>query len=506
MSAPVKYTISPSMSAVAYVFGENANNYNIYGTNTKTQPKSIASVLSADFSGCYLKVSVSDPVTLAQIYKNIGSTLHIPIDAKQMFWLAFNKATKLTHETDSDTTKTSDLNIHTLELKIPISILGQYIITLIENINDPAKLTEYIQSRSNYNSRDAPQHDASNSNFSKTENVILEINTNSVPECYKPQCIRIDKIPYKNDITTTPELKPHTLTSDCLQLPEVCYSAIKYELVINLQKQNLKYNMDMIGEIPTHNFYPAMNERFKRHARLLDCKCFKFGCDFVCTTPEDLKHHLKTSACSDYVDFYAKNHKKLATDSLQIINDQLFKNSFPALCRKSISILQGIKGEEKHNTYVCNSPLCEYSTHTIENMLEHFRLLGCQYSPIIMKYYGVEHPMPTEADNRKWLVNNLVDNLNGNLSAHGHTAINSDIKLDIYQFNITPHDAEWHAKLVVNLALGAKCINCKTHRQNIVNISCCHLSVCSKCFSSFTSPKCADCFTPIDEYLVISGI
>lgn len=480
MAANTKYTISPSISAVAQVFGDHANNYKIFRSKTSQPPQSILSYLATDFTGCYLWVSMTDPVALSKIPEQ-KRTLHIAVDSAQNFWLAFNR---ISGTTDG------------YEIKLPISVLGHHFITLLGSVSDTSKLTEYFSNPSKYE----PE-------------IVLDVPVAGLPECYKPHQLRVSKFPEQtNTVGTTPKSvcaapKPHTLMPTTWQpLPEECRASISYQLVINLQKQNLKHQIEQINTQPAHNLYPAMNERQKRRAKLMDCRCLKFGCDFVGATPEDLKHHLKTSACSDYVDFYAANHQRLATDSLQIINDQLFKNSFPALCRKTIRVIQGAKGEEKHNTYTCNSTLCEYTTHTVENMLEHFRLLGCQYAPLIRKYYGNDHPMPTDADNRKWLVENLIDDLNGDLSVSGNTKINMDKTPGIYRFDIKSFDLEWYSELAANLASCQVCINCGTNRQNVVSLACCHLSVCSKCLGSFQDPKCSECFQPLDEYLVITGI
>jgi len=472
MTDNTKYTISPSISAVVQVFGERANNYKIFRPKTSQPPQSLLSYLAADFTGCYLRVSMTDPIALDPEKKH---TLHIAVDSQQILWLGFNRM--------------SGTGTEGYEIKLPIAVLGQQFITLLENVSDTSKLTEYLANPSQY----------------KTA-IVLDVPVTNLPECYKPHQLRVAKFP-SEDSTFSNLFKPHTLmTTTWLPLPEECRASINYELIIDLQKQNLKTQLNEINIKPAHNLNPAMNERQKHRARLIDCRCFKFGCDFVCTTPEELKHHLKTCGCSDYVDFCAANHQRLATDSLQIINDQLFKNSLPALCRKTIQIIQGAKGETKHNTYTCNSPLCEYSTHTVENMLEHFRLLGCQYAPLIRNYYGSDHALPTEADNRKWLAGNLIDDMNGDLTASGNTRINIGKMPDIYRFDIKQFDQEWYSELTANLAIGRICINCGTNRQNIVSLGCCHLSVCSKCLGGFKDPKCAQCFHPLDEYLVVTGI
>jgi len=478
-----KYTISPSISAVVQLFGEYANNYKIFRDKTSRPPQSLLSYLAADFTGCYLRISMTDPTALSLITEK-KHTLHIAVDAAQNFWLAFNQI--LGQCATSDT-------ISGYEIKLPISVLGHHFITLIENVNDIGKLTEYF---------------ANPSKFVCAE-IVLDVPVSGLPECYKSHQLRVAKCPMENGAASTntifPTSKPHTLMPTTWHaLPEECQASISYQLVINLQKQNLKQQINGINTLPVHNLYPAMNTSRKRRARLHDCKCLKFGCEFVAATPEELKHHLKSSACSDYVDFYAANHQRLATDSQQIINDQLFKNTFPALCRKTTRVIQGAKSEELHNTYTCNSPLCEYTTHKVENILEHFRLLGCQYAPIIRKYYGTNHSLPTEADNRKWRMDNLIDKLNGDLTVSGNTKINMDTDPDIYRFDIKQFDLEWYSELITNLALGGMCINCCTNRQNVVSLGCCHLSICSKCLGSFRNPKCSECFLPLDEYMVIT--
>jgi hypothetical protein len=501
MSVPnsIQYSISPSISAVAKVFGDHTNNYKLFRAETKQPPQTLLSYLSSDFAGCYLRVSMTDPIALAQIHDK-KRTLHIPVDSKHDFWLGFKRC--------QPSTATTDLKSG-FEIKLPISVLGYHFITLIENIQENQSQTQKLNA---YFAE--PTHDVSD--------IVLDIPVSSLPDCYKPHVLRVAKFPSEDSAdVTNPMPKPHMLMpTTWTELPEECRCAVKYELVINLKKQNLKHQIQQIECQPAHTLYPAMNEKHKRRARLLDCRCLKFGCSFVCDTPEELKHHLKTSPCSDYVDFYAANHQRLATDSLQIIDDQLFKNSFPALCRKTIRTIQGVKGQEPHKTYTCNSPLCEYSTHTIENILEHFRLLGCQYSPIIQKYYGTGHTLPTEADNRKWLVDNLVDELNGDLkmtgaavvplTVSGNTKINLEKSSELYRFDIVPFNTdkfiEWYSTLIANLSMGGMCIMCCANRQNVVSLSCCHLSVCSRCLGSFQSPKCAECFLPLDEYLVITGI
>ena len=485
MSSTVKYTISPSISAVAQVFGDHTNNYKLFRAETKQPPQTLLSYLSSDFAGCYLRVSMTDPVALAQIPEK-KRTLHIPVDSKQDFWLGFKRCQPITATSG-------------YEIKLPISVLGYHFITLIENIQENQSQTQKL-----------------NEYFAEPDgawtDIVLDVPVSGLPDCYKPHRLRVAKFPSEDSADiTNPMPKPHMLMpTTWTELPEECRDAVKYELVINLKKQNLKHQIQQINEQPAHTLYPAMDEKRKRRARLLDCRCLKFGCDFVCSTPEELKHHLKTSPCSDYVDFYAANHQRLATDSLQIIDDQLFKNSFPALCRKTIRTIQGVKSQEKHKTYVCNSPLCEYSTHTVENMLEHFRLLGCQFAPIIQKYYGTRHALPTEADNRKWLVDTLVDELNGDLSVSGNTKINPEKSSELYRFDIVPSTSdkfiEWYSTLITNLSNGSLCIMCGVNRQNVVSLGCCHLSVCSQCLGSFQSPKCAECFQPLNEYLVITGI
>lgn len=477
-SEQTKYTISPSISAVVQVFGEHANNYKIYRTKSQQPPQSLLSYLSSDFTGCYLKVSMKDP-TLIGLISDKKQTLHIPIDSSSNFWLAFNRV--------------SGDSSQGYEIKLPISVLGHHFITLLENTSNVKNLAEYFANPSDLKL-----------------DVFLDVPVADMPECYKPHQLRVAKFPETDPNNPTP--KPHTLQPTTWQpLTEECRASICYQLVINLQKQKLKHQIEQINTLPAHNLYPAMNERHKRRAILMDCRCLKFGCQFVGATPEDLKQHLKNSPCSDYVDFYAANHQRLAKDSLQIINDQLFKNTFPALCRKTSRVIQGIKGSETHKTFTCNSPLCEYTTHTVENILEHFRLLGCQFAPIIRKYYGSDHPMPTEEDNRKWHVSNLVDNLNGELTVSENTSrIILEKSAELYRFDIVPYTydkfIEWYGELISNLALGGTCINCGINRQNVVSLGCCHLSVCSKCLGSFQSPKCAECFLPLDEYLIITGI
>ncbi len=472
-----KYSISPSISAVVRVFGGHANDYKVFRTGTKQPPQTLLSYLSADFSRCYLQISMTDPVTVAQIPAK--RTLHVPVDGKQDFWLGF--------------TKLSEPENPGFEIKLPIATLGHNFITILENLRDISKLDEYFA---------APD----------TERPVinLDLQVEDLPESYKPHNIRVAKFPeMKSNTQTQPHpLLPTTFT----QLPEECRAAVKYQLVIDLKKQNLKHKINQIETQPAHNLYPAMNEKYKRRARLLDCRCLKFGCNFEAATPDELKEHLKSCEDSDYVDFYAANHQRLATDSMQIINDQLFKNSFPALCRKTVRVVQGAKGEETHATYTCNSLLCEYTTSRVENMLEHFRLLGCAYTPIIKKYYGTDHPLPTEEDNRKWQVANLVDDgISPDTSANGMQSVgankvNLEKNPDIYRFDIQPIDIDWQANLSAELALGNNCMHCATNRQNVVSLSCCHLSVCSKCLGGFKDPKCAECFQPITEYIVITGI
>jgi hypothetical protein len=421
---------------------------------------------------------MTDPAAVAQIPAK--RTLQVPTGHKQDFWLGF--------------TKLSGPENPGFEIKLPIATLGHNFITILENLSDTTKLDEYFA---------APD----------TERPIisLELQVEELPEIYKPQNIRVAKYPEFQ--ANTPQQPYPLLPTTFTQLPEECRVAIRYHLVIDLKKQNLKHQIKQIGTLPAHNLYPAMNEKYKRRARLLDCQCLKFGCNFVAATPDELKEHLKSCEDSDYVDFYAANHQRLASDSMQIINDQLFKNSFPALCRKTVRVVQGAKGEEKHATYTCNSLLCEYTTSRVENMLEHFRLLGCAYAPIIRKYYGTDHPLPTEEDNRQWRVASLVDDTSVNtitsasgMATVGATKVNLEKNPDIYRFDIQPLDAVWQTNLSTNLALGDNCIHCCSSRQNVVSLGCCHLSFCSKCFGGFKDPKCPECFEPINEYMVITGI
>jgi hypothetical protein len=469
-----KYSVSPSISAVVRVFGEHANNYKIFRTETKQPAQTLLSYLSADFSRCYLHVSMTDPHAVSQIPAK--RTLHIPVDGKQDFWLGFGKL--------------PDLENPGFEIKLPMATLGHNFITMLENLRDTSKLDEYFMALD-----------------TERPIITLDVQIEELPEIYKPYNIRVAE--FHENLSNIPESQqqPHTLLpTTYTTLPEECRAAIKYQLVIVLQKQNLKHQIKQIASQSAHNLYPAMNEKYKRRARLLDCLCLKFGCNFVCATPDELKEHLKLCEDSDYVDFYAANHYRLATDSMQIIDDQLFKNSFPALCRKTARIVQGSKGEEKRSTYSCNSLLCEYSTSRLENMLEHFRLLGCAYTPIIKKYYGSDHPLPTEEDNRKWQVASLVDNGIPDDMPTSAIKVNLEKNPDIYRFDIQQLDRDWQTNLAANLALGDNCINCNSNRQNVVSLGCCHLSVCSKCLGGFKDPKCAECFEPITEYMIITGI
>lgn len=469
-----KYSVSHSISAVVRVFGEHANNYKIFRTETKQPAQTLLSYLSADFSRCYLYVSMTDHVSVEQIPDK--RTLHIPVDGKQDFWLGFSKL--------------PDLENSGFEIKLPVATLGHNFITILENLRDTSKLDEYFM---------APN----------TERPVinLDIQIEELPEIYKPYNIRVAKFPESWPNVTESQQQPHLLLPTTYSnLPEECHATIRYQLVLNLQKQNLKTQIKQVETQPAHNLYPAMNEKHKRRARILDCRCLKFGCCFVGATPDELKHHLQTCQDSDYVDFYAANHHRLATDSIQIINDQLFKNSFPALCRKTVRVIQGVKGEETLAEYTCNSLLCEYSTSRLENMLEHFRLLGFAYTPIIKQYYGTDHPLPTEEDNRKWQVTNLINNSIPDYLAGGTGKVNLEKNPDIYRFDIQQLDSDWQTNLSANLLLGDNCINCGTNRQNVVSLGCSHLSVCSKCLGEFKDPKCAECFQPITEYMIITGI
>ena len=469
-----QYSISPSISAVVRVFGEHTNNYKIFRTETKQPAQTLLSYLSADFSRCYLQISMTDPQAVSQIPAK--RTLHIPVDGKQDFWLGFDKL--------------PDLENPSFEIKLPMATLGHNFITILENLRDTSKLDEYFASPD-------------------TERPIinLDVQVEELPEIYKPYNIRIAKFPENRSNIPESQQHPHPLLpTTYTTLPEEYRAAIKYQLVIALQKQNLKHQIIQIETQPAHNLYPAMNEKHKRRARILDCRCLKFGCEFVGATPDELKGHLQTCEDSDYVDFYAANHHRLATDSIQIINDQLFKNSFPALCRKTVRVIQGVKGEETLAEYTCNSLLCEYSTSRLENMLEHFRLLGCAYTPIIKQYYGTDHPLPTEEDNRKWQVASLVDTSIPDDMPASSIKVNLEKNPDIYRFDIQQLDSDWQTNLTANLALGDNCINCGSNRQNVVSLGCCHLTVCSKCFGGFKDPKCAECFQPITEYMVITGI
>ena len=480
-----KYSVSHSISAVVWVFGEHANNYKIFRTETNQPAQTLLSYLSADCSRCYLYVSMTDHVSVEQIPAK--RTLHIPVDGKQDFWLGFSKL--------------PDLENPGFEIKLPVATLGHNFITILENLRDTSKLDEYFM---------APN----------TERPVinLDLQVEELPEIYKPHNIRVAKFPKNCPNITESQQQPHLLLPTTYSnLPEECRATIRYQLVLNLQKQNLKTQIKQVETQPAHNLYPAMNEKYKRRARLLDCRCLKFGCCFVGETPDELKHHLQTCHDSDYVDFYAANHHRLATDSIQIINDQLFKNSFPALCRKTVrvpstlnyrvsTVVQGVKGEETLTEYTCNSLLCEYSTPRLENMLEHFRLLGLAYTPIIKQYYGTDHPLPTEEDNRKWQVTNIINNSIPDYLAGGTGNVNLEKNPDIYRFDIQQLDRDWQTNLAANLVLGDNCINCGTNRQNVVSLGCSHLSVCSKCLGGFKDPKCAECFQPITEYMIITGI
>jgi hypothetical protein len=164
---------------------------------------------------------------------------------------------------------------------------------------------------------------------------------------------------------------------------------------------------------------------------------------------------------TDNICYYSKCSKKFNSANELKKHLEVCKNGFIRNLHKSHEVLNlTIEDIINENMTQCPSFICDQSnrTFTPDELIEHFRSLGIKP----FWYQGCKMP------------------------EHTHTEIYDEMILDI-PFN--------------GIEKQTKCLRCKKNNANIINLPCCHVILCDKCYefekneksSKYNNLQCATC-------------
>lgn len=267
--------------------------------------------------------------------------------------------------------------------------------------------------------------------------------------------------------------------------------SISYIFNINSKKSLYQLEIDKINAVPSHALYPEVI--CGKRAMLTDGKCKSWGCTFT-GNADEIKSHLQSSPQCNYIDNYASSHSKLAAKS----NTLYCRSNMPSETRaRALCLRKTIINDNKvsHDIYICNSGLCNFKSDSLDIVMHHYRLLGCQLQCKFLNTYFtdgcISNTSTTEAENRKWMIESLDKSLlqsSDYLSVFKNTMESRIDHVDDFITIFTDPD---------NL-----CKICYTTRANIVNINCKHVDICDICLGVYDSKLCLSCLAPIHNYII----